>query len=242
MSLPALFSDFFARQDNCLARLDPRAKLALASATLGCVLASTHPGLPLAVAVGCVVTTVIVGVPLRQIAARLCPPVAMVGTAILLRWWLDAGSLQSGHTLAARVLGGVSVVLLLSAVTPAHQLFHALREFGAPPGWVELALLMYRYTFTLLETISDVIAAQRVRLGYASIRRGWASAGVVAGTVVLRSVDQAIRTHEAMRVRAYSGAMRFSPLPRLNGRNWVVLAAGIALLLGAYWALEWRVA
>jgi cobalt/nickel transport system permease protein len=240
MRVCALFSDIFARQDTCLARLDPRTKLALVGAALGCVLVSAHPGFPLTVGVACIAATLAVGVPVRQVALRVVPPLAMVATAVALRWWIDAGPLQSGFALAARVWGGVGVVLLLSSVTPAHQIFHAVHALGMPQGWVEVALLMYRYTFTLLDTVADLTAAQKLRLGYADIRRGWTSAGVVAGTVILRSVDQAVRAHEAMRVRGYRGEMPFGALPALARRDWLVLGGGLCLLMGVYWMLEWR--
>jgi len=186
--------------------------------------------------------TVAVGVPPRQVALRLAAPLVMAGTAVVLRWWLEAASLQSGVVLAARVLGGVSVVLLLSVVAPAHQIFHALRALGMPRGWVEVALLMYRYTFILLDLAADMTAAQKVRLGYADLRRGWTSAGMVAGTVILRSIDQAVRAHEAMRVRGYRGEIPFGSLPALARRDWVVIAGAMLLFGGAYWVLEWRLA
>jgi len=242
MSDWALFSDIFARQDNRLARLDPRSKLAVAGGALLCLMGSGHPVLPLTLFACCAALTVAVGVPARQVAVRLAAPLAMAGTAVALRWWLGAASLQSGGVLAGRVLGGVGVLLLLSAVTPAHQMFHALRALGMPRGWVEVALLMYRYTFILLDLVADMTAAQKVRLGYADIRRAWTSAGVVAGTVILRSVDQAVRSHEAMRVRGYRGEMPFGPLPGLGRRDWLAIVAAAILLGGAYWVLEWRLA
>ncbi len=242
MSLCALFSDIFARQDNCLARLDPRAKLLVTGVALLCLLGSAHAGLPLGVFACSILLTVAVGVPARQVAARLLPPLLMAGTAVVLRWWLQAASLQSGQALAARVLGGVGVLLLLSAVTPAHQIFHALRALGMPRGWVEVALLMYRYTFILLDLVADMTAAQRLRLGYANLRRGFVSAGVVAGSVILRSVDQAVRAHEAMHVRGYCGEIPVGTLGRLGRRDWLVMAGATILLGGAYWLLEWGVA
>jgi cobalt/nickel transport system permease protein len=109
-----------------------------------------------------------------------------------------------------------------------------------PRGWVELALLMYRYIFILLDMVADLTAAQRVRLGYADLRRGWTSAGVVAGTVVLRSVDQAVRAQEAMQVRGYRGEMPFGPLPPLTRRDRLAIAGALLLVVGLYWLLDWR--
>jgi energy-coupling factor transporter transmembrane protein EcfT len=65
---------------------------------------------------------------------------------------------------------------------------------------------------------------------------------VVAGSVVLRSIDQAARTHEAMQVRGYGGEIPFGPLPGLTRRDWLVMAGAVLWLGGAYWLLEWGVA
>ena len=58
------------------------------------------------------------------------------------------------------------------------------------------------------------MSAQKVRLGYSGLRRSLRSMGSLAGIVMLRSLDQAEKTHEAMVARGYRG---FLPLPALAG-------------------------
>ncbi|MEI8235164.1 MAG: cobalt ECF transporter T component CbiQ [Verrucomicrobiota bacterium] len=252
--LSELFSDIFARQDNPLSRLDPRTKLIVAAAMLLFVIFSTSPALPLVVMIGCLAATIAVRVPARLVAMRLTAPLGIASVLFVLQavmtgstavWsahvfgWRIAVShegLHTGFQMAARVLGAVSVMQLLSSVTPAHRLFHAMRALGAPRGWVEVALLMYRYIFTLLDLTSDLTAAQRLRLGYSSVRRGLSAAGVVAGTVILRSVDQAGRTDEAMRVRGYRGDIPLAPLPPLAKRDWGIMTMAVCVLSGLFWA------
>ena len=106
-------------------------------------------------------------------------------------------------------------MLLFSLVTPAHRIFHALLWFRIPQGWVEIAMLMYRYIFSLLDDTADVAAAQRVRLGYNGTRRSLSSIGSLAGAVIIRSLDQAAHTHEAMSLRGYGGLIPFAPLPEM---------------------------
>jgi cobalt/nickel transport system permease protein len=131
-------------------------------------------------------------------------------------------------------------MLWLSVVTPAHRLFQALGALGMPRAWVEVALLMYRYAFVFLDFAEDTITAQRVRLGYAGFRRGLSSAGIAAGTVLVRAVDQAERTGEAMRTRGYIGALPFAPLPALARRDWLALAGTLAAVAASFWWLEGR--
>lgn len=254
--LSEIFSDIFARQDNFLARVDPRAKLIVALAVLLAVIFSTNPVFPLVVLVLCVGTAVSVGVPARLIALRLAVPMGIAGFLLVVQsvcsgstplWtlnihgWkiivLQEGS-RAGLQIAARVLGAVSVVFLLSSVTPAHRIFCALRALGVPRGWVEIALLMYRYIFVLLDIAGDLTSAQKVRLGYSNMRRGLSSAGLVAGTVLLRSIDQAIRTNDAMKARACGGSIPIGPLSPLARREWRLIFASVCVLCGLFFLME----
>ena len=242
-----LFSDLFARQDNVLARVDPRTKLIVAASVLAAVIFSPTPAVPLAVFGVCVATTAAMDVPLRLIALRLTAPLGIASVLLVLQClftgttplWAGLGltvtreGLHTGLLMASRVVGGMSVMLLLSSVTPAHRIFLALRALGMSKGWVEIAMLMYRYIFVLLDLTADVTNAQRVRLGYSSVRRGLSSTGVVAGVVVLRSIDQAVRTNEAMRARGYDGDIPLGVLPPIARRDiWII--GGTVLLLIAF--------
>ena len=248
--LSELFSDLFARQDNVLARIDPRTKLFVALTTLASVIFSRTPAVPLAVSVLCVGATVAMRVPLRLIALRLTAPLGIASVLLVLQsvftgstpLWTVLGvtftreGLQTGLLMGSRVVGGMSVMLLLSSTTPAHRIFLALRALGMSKGWVEIAMLMYRYIFVLLDLTADVTDAQRVRLGYSSVRRGLSSAGVVAGVVVLRAVDQAVRTNEAMRARGYRGDIPIGTLPPL-ARFDALIIGGSILAWGSYLAV-----
>ena len=131
------------------------------------------------------------------------------------------------------------VILLFGSVTPAHKIFQGLRWFRVPEGWVEIALLVYRYTFTLLEQTADVAAAQSLRLGYSSPRRTISSVGVLAGTVITRSMDQAVRTYEAMVLRGYQGSFPFGSLPRMTRTDVRTILVALPVIAVSYVFLEW---
>lgn len=251
-----LFSDIFARQDSRLARIDPRAKLLMALLTIVCVVLSTRALFPLTVFVVCIGLTLARGVPTRLAALRLAAPLGIVAVLVVLQSLLTGATplwnaelaglkitvthegLANGLRMGARVLGAVSVVLLLSLVTPAHRIFHALRWCRVPQDWVEVAVLMYRYTFTFLDMVADLTAAQKARLGYSKFRHGLSSLGIVAGTVIIRSVDQAVHTHEAMLIRGYRGQIPFGPMPALCARDrWLTCLTG-ACVVGCFWLIE----
>jgi len=251
-----LFSDIFTYRDNALTRTDPRVTLTIALGALAAVVTSEGGVLPLAVLALCLGGAAALGIPLRLAAARLAAPLMIVAVLIVLKgfltgttplfgftlgtWTLTATAegFREGGILGARVLGAMAVVFLLSAVTPAHRIFQALRRFGLSRDWLEIAILMYRYIFVLMDRAAALAAAQRLRLGYGTPRRALASSATLAGATILRSIDQAGRTHAAMRLRGYRGAMPFGPLPALHRRDRWILILALGLISAARLA-EW---
>lgn len=254
-----LFSDIFACRDNALRWIDPRVKILLAMLFILGVLLSSTIYFPLVIFGFALITTIALRIPLSITLARLIPPLGIVGVIVILKMFMVGSSkiftisfagirligylegLEEGMLIGSRVLGAVSVMMLLSFVSPAHEIFRALAWFRVPRDLIEIATLMYRYTFILVEQVSDVAVAQRVRLGYAGMRRTLSSAGMLAGTVIVRSMDQSMRTHEAMVSRCYEGHIPLGPMPRMKSSDWLVLSvcsllAGVGyILLGRGW-------
>ncbi|MCA1961961.1 MAG: cobalt ECF transporter T component CbiQ [Desulfomonile sp.] len=252
-----LFSDIFARSDNALTRVDTRVKLIIALSAIVAVMFSSRGVLPLGICVLCIWVMLALGLPLRIVILRLAGPLGIAVVLVVLQGFFTKGSpvfqltvlgtdiaatregLWKGTLLASRVLGSMSVVMLLGAVTPAYKVFHALRWWGVPESWVEIALLVYRYTFVLLDQAADVAEAQRVRLGYSSLRRSLDSVGILAGTVITRSLEQAMRTHEAMVLRGYDGGICFGPLPGIAVQDRRCLVVALPALFAVYALIEW---
>lgn len=252
-----LFSDIFACQDKALARLDPRPKCMVALTLILAVVLSTNPVLPLGTAIASLLAMITIRVPLRLVMLRLASPLGIISVLLCLQAFLTQGTplfhiriwgfglvascegVWQGAIMACRVLGAMSVVLLLSLVTPAHRIFHALRWFGVPEAWVEMGLLVYRYVFVLLEQAEDVATAQKARLGYSRPGCVIVSMGILAGTLVTRSLDQAMRTHEAMLVRGYRGRYPFGPFSPLGKLERTWMSLGILTIVALYVLLEW---
>jgi cobalt/nickel transport system permease protein len=251
-----LFSDFFAGKDNSLTRMDPRVKLVLSIVLIFSMLLSSSVLSPLVIACAAVSMTLIIGMPAKLIAVRLFAPLGIALAIIVLQTFLNGNEplasftlfgihltakkegLWHGMLLGSRVLGSVGVLILLGSVTPAYKIFHSLRWFRIPEGWVELALLIYRYTFILIDQAADVASAQRTRLGYSSAGRSMKSFGVLAGTVLTRSIDQAMRTSEAMTLRGYRGSMPFAPMPGLTRNESLQIFMGILAVVFGYLITE----
>lgn len=251
-----LFSDYFARRDNVVQRLDSRVKLAITCGGIGAVLLSSRPGLPAALFF--VVFSSLLGlkIPVRFVIRRYLPAAGiilmlmllhgfMIGSDPLLEFslggWRPAlyqEGVERGILIGSRMLGAFSLLLMLGFVTPAHDIFRALHWFRIPKGWVEIALMTYRYIFVLLDDASDIATAQKIRLGYVGFKRSLSSMGVLVGSVLVRSLDQSLRTHEAMTARAYTGEMPFVPMGRLDLKAVGVTVTAFTVMALAYMACE----
>ena len=244
------------QHDGRLVRLDVRVKLFVALAAILAIVTSTRPWLPLGALACCAAFWLIGRTPLRVVLARLAAPLALAGVACLLHaqlpgttplWAAKVGpwhvvlteeGLREGGLIGARVLGSVSVVLVLCMITPSQRIFSAMRWARLPCTWIEIAVLMYRHLFTLFEQATSVLSAQKVRLGYGDYRRSIRSASSLAGIVVLRSLDQAEKSHEAMLARGYEGSLHVPPLPAMRKRDVLASAASVAIIILAYLAVE----
>ena len=253
-----LFSDIFTYRDNALTRIDPRAKLVIALAVLIAVVTAERIVLPLFVFGICLGTVATLRIPAKLIATRLAAPLSIVAVLVVIQTFVTgttplftvtlagwqftakAEGFRQGVFLGSRVLGAVSVVFLLSIVTPAHRIFQALRWFGISRNWLEIAILMYRYIFVLMDRVADLAAAQKLRLGYTTRGRAMRSFTALAGATIIHSLEQAKRTHDAMRLRGYRGTMPFGPLPAMSRGDRLITVLFLIGIASARF-LEWGV-
>ncbi|MDO8445306.1 MAG: cobalt ECF transporter T component CbiQ [Deltaproteobacteria bacterium] len=199
------FSDIYAKRDNSLTRADARIKVVFAVVLL---LLNLWGGtaLSLFIFAGSLLTLIYLRIPAKTLLIRLLEPFGVAGVVILVKlYFIGWSGLPEGLAIASRILGAVSLILLLSMTTPVDALLKALSWFRVPRTWTDVALLTYRYIFVLLEDAYVVYSAQRVRLGYLGIGRSFQSLGTLAGAIVIRAYDQAMATSQAMRLRGYAG-------------------------------------
>ena len=241
---------------NVLARCDVRVKGIVGIAAIVAVVVSTRMAFPLLVWGCCLAILAAARMRPREVLHRLAAPLAVAVPVCLLQGFMtgttpamtfDLGpwalvatreGLARGALIGVRVLASMSVILVLCTATPPERLFAALRWARMPKTWVEIAMLMVRYTLALLEQAVAALSAQKIRLGYAGFRRSLRSMGQLAGIVALRSIDQAERTHEAMIARGYRGSLPIPTLPALSPRDRWRIALGVALIASVVLLME----
>jgi len=247
------FIDAQGESRRLLVALDGRVKLLLMAAALLVNLGAGGIRTPLLLGLLALMLLLTAGVRLRSFLRRMAVPamLATVALATQLFWFqqgevllrlpvfhwefaLYADGLWRGLALASRIVGGMAVLLFFSLTTPLPELMRAARFFRCPPVLVELAMIMYRYIFLLLEEGGRIRNAEKSRLGFVDFRSSMRSSGILGGMLVLRTYDRAERSFAAMRCRGYRGALTAVTPAAMQGRDWGALLAGLLLLAGVF--------
>lgn len=238
-----------------VAAVDPRIRLLGAGLLLGLVVSSHGVSFPVQVALICLPVTLMVGMPWRVLVPRLLHPLFIALVVLGLKAFAGAGQvfaladlaghtisihregLQEGVRISARIMGAVSVAMLLSQVLSFTETMAALAWLRVPSGLVEVALFAWRALFMLYDDAGVVYTAQKNRLGYCGLRRGLRSFGAMAGMLTIRAFDSSQAMTVAMTQRGYDGS-----LPLLRGsRPGRVQVAGLlvfSLAVTAAWKLQ----
>ncbi len=153
--------------------------------------------------------------------------------------------IAQGFLVFLRVLAASSVLLLLLEATSLMAILRALRWMRVPEVLVELAALVYRYTFVFEEERRGLWQAMVSRLG-ASKSLGYArrvsNYGLVASNLLIRSFDRSLRTYEAMQSRRYRGGRLFDLRMEKPGFGEICLGglvSSASVLLVLMWWLPW---
>ncbi|RLL69592.1 cobalt ECF transporter T component CbiQ [Streptomyces sp. Z26] len=199
------------------------------------------PGAPLVAAATLAVLLGPAGVPVRRLwrAFRLPLGFCVTGAVpLLFRVGGPGGGLvaldPAGPAHATQLLLRTSAaslgLLLFAFTTPVSDVVPRLVRAGVPPAVVDVALVTYRMSFLLLDSVSRVGQAQAARLGHNSRAARWRSLAGLGATAFVRAFDRAGRLQTGLAGRGYDGTLRvLVPATRVSGR---FLTATAALLAG----------
>ncbi|NJP50355.1 cobalt ECF transporter T component CbiQ [Streptomyces sp. SBST2-5] len=145
----------------------------------------------------------------------------------------DDGPLRAGELLLRTSAASLGV-LLFAFTTPMSDLLPRLVRAGVPAPLVDVALVTYRMSFLLLDSVRRISTAQAARLGHTTRAATWRSLGGLGATAFVRSFDRAARLQAGLAGRGYDGTLRvLVPEARVSVR---FTTASLALL-GALTAL-----
>ncbi len=144
------------------------------------------------------------------------------------RLQVTAVGLTMATELAVRAVAATLAMLTIACSTPMVDLFSALRHARVPDPLIEIAALIYRFTFGLLESAGAIHAAQEARLGYANRTAAMRSASMGVAALFVRSWDHARRLEAGLAGRGYEDSLRTLEPDRL--RSTAFLAGSLVLL------------
>ena len=241
-------------KEHILSKVDARVKLVVTLVLLTMVLSYKGVVFPLVIAAGSLALCLMMRIPPRVFVLRFVPPMVIALVVLLLKVFLTGGEqvfsvhvfgleitgsqegLAEGLQITGRIAGGVSLVIVLGFATPFIEFAAALSWLRIPKTFIEIMMFAYRYLFMFFEDAITIYSAQKNRLGYAGIKKGLHSFGVLTGSLVLRGFEQSQKTADAMIQRGYTGDM-----PLLKGKPLraaeLIIASLIVLCGGAVWMI-----
>lgn len=235
--------------------IDPRVRLLAAVLLLLLVVSSSAGGFPWLVAGICLPAALLAGMRLRLLLLRLLHPLFIAVMILGLKAFMGTGEsfvlldiagyavtahregLREGVLIVSRILGAVSVAVLLGQVMTFTETMAALAWLRVPRGLVEVSLFAWRSLFMLYDGAGVVYTAQKNRLGYCGLRRGISSFGAMAGMLTIRAFDSSQAMTTAMSQRGYDGSLPLLRGARLSTAQLAGLAV-FALAATAAWKLQ----
>ncbi len=151
----------------------------------------------------------VVAVPALFLLASL-PALALTlnldGTGPLLS--VSGDGLRLAASVSLRSLAAIACLAFLILTTPVPDLLALARRLGLPPALLELAYLMHRLVFVVLERAAAARMAQEARLGYRTFGTSIRSLGLLGGGLFLRSLERGRRLDQGLAARGYHGELR----------------------------------
>jgi len=137
------------------------------------------------------------------------------------------GGMISLVTLMLKGVFSLMASYVLVATTRFDSICASLRRLHVPSLLVTLMLLTYRYITIMMEEVSVMTTAYKLRApGQKGIQyKAW---GSFLGQLLLRSMDRAEEIYSAMQLRGFSDDYPYAPLPKLQITDFIYLIITIA--------------
>jgi cobalt/nickel transport system permease protein len=243
------------KEPSTSAAVDPRTRLLAAALLLTLVISSRGSAFPWQVAGICLPVSLIAGMKPRLLLLRMLHPLFIAALILTLKTFLGDGEtvilfhageftlsgrmdgLHEGLLISSRIMGAVSVAVLLSQAMTFTETMAALAWLRVPRGLVDVSMFAWRALFMLYDDASVVYTAQKNRLGYCGMRRGLKSFGAMAGMLTIRAFDNSHAMTVAMTQRGYDGSLPLLRGSRL-GRAQLAGLSAFAILAVFAWKFQ----
>jgi cobalt/nickel transport system permease protein len=145
-------------------------------------------------------------------------------------------SINEGFFILCRVIGCMSALCFIALTTPMTDLFAVMRSCRIPSCVIDLAMIIYRTIFILMDQVRQIHNAQVMRLGYSTWRESINSFASLCGSAFIASWDSGDDLIRAMDARCYNGKFAVlgenrpvEPMPLLALGAFLLIGSGIVI-------------
>lgn len=147
---------------------------------------------------------------------------------------LSVEGIWGAWSILARATLGTATAVLLIATTPVTDVLSGMSRLRAPAALVAIAGFMIRYLEVVYDEAGRMRTAMAARGWHPRARKSLASAGSMAGALLVRSYERGERVHQAMVARGYDGVIPSLFPPRARLADWAVgVVPAVVAILGA---------
>jgi len=142
----------------------------------------------------------------------------------------------------ARATAALLLMFAFAISTPVPHLANALRRLRFPDVFVEMLVLIYRYTFLLMESAERMHLAAECRFGYNGYKKSIKTTSKLAIGVFMRSLDTAEKGQATLQCRNYRGEFKsLSEYEKQNRAATVLCALFVCAAVIFFFALRYGV-
>ncbi|WP_400208715.1 cobalt ECF transporter T component CbiQ [Candidatus Methanomassiliicoccus intestinalis] len=145
------------------------------------------------------------------------------GTILGLGYTITDGGLRLATLILVRSIAGMTVMLSFATSTPVPYLAHAMRQIHLPKEITELVVLIYRYSFLLLEELQTMWTAASCRLGFHGLKNKVRTTSKIAVGLFIKSLDITDRAQIALQCRNFNGEFPSYRLPKNISAAWIIV-------------------
>jgi cobalt/nickel transport system permease protein len=143
---------------------------------------------------------------------------------------LTAG-MVSGLVIVGKSLVLITAIIILSMIVPFYKLCDALRGFRVPEVFITQLVLLYRYSFLLVEEALSLQKARNMRSFRGNGKEFFTSAKMI-GSLLLRTNEKGERIYRGMLARGFNGTVHYSGYEPFRMKDMIFVAGSVVIFTG----------
>lgn len=194
---------------------------------------STNLKIPslLALAIGEAILIMVIGCGMISIMGSASDPAIWDAKILWFSIHMTAASFNQAWLVFFRAIAGVTLMLAFASSTPIPHLAQALRQLRIPKEITEIVVLIYRYSFLLLERMQTMYNSASGRLGFNGFVRSIKTTAGIAVGIFTSSMEMGDKAQTALDSRNYTGEFPIFRKPKSISIAWVALPLILAVCM-----------